>query len=464
MNKSNQIFILSIVLLLFRSITSFALDIHGYVSQGFLSSNQYNYLADTDGGTFQFNEMGINFVERASDDAFVGMQISARDLGEIGNDEPYIDWAVADWRITDIIGIRFGILKIPVGFYNETRDIDMLRTCVLLPSGVYLELFRDAWNGMKGFGTYGAYTHPFLGNFDYQCAVGTGEINDDSATAKMFNSVLDDSVLNVRKFQVDKMLTWGVQWHIPFYQLRLGNTFFFTDWNNIADFTIELPAIDEIPIISPGNHPLFPDGHPGFSGCDPININQEFPINVRKLESYTLSASIQLHDITFSSEYFHLQFKSTAYLPEFTYANDTLTDLDSYGGTTKSETKIEGYYFSATRRITDMIELGFYYSWITNDAFDKQGKQAEKEPGNHDYSKWLRDYCLSSLVEVTDQWTFKIEGHLMDGHSFLFIADNPPIEEIVIPEGVKPSNVSPHDAAYPDRFWFMIAAKVTFSF
>ena len=35
--------------------------IHGFISQGYLYSDKNDYLADTSDGTFQFNEMGINF-------------------------------------------------------------------------------------------------------------------------------------------------------------------------------------------------------------------------------------------------------------------------------------------------------------------------------------------------------------------------------------------------------------------
>ncbi|MBF0451498.1 MAG: hypothetical protein HQK75_12405 [Candidatus Magnetomorum sp.] len=452
------------MLILSQAVYAQSLDIHGYISQGFLYSNKYNYLADTDGGTFQFNEMGINFVKRASDSAFIGLQISARDLGDIGNDKPYIDWALADYRIADILGLRFGKLKVPIGFYNETRDIDMLRTSVLLPSGVYIELLRDAWNGLKGFELYGDISHPLAGSFDYQCAIGSMEILDDSNAAKMYNSVFKNPITNIRSFQVDKTIVWGIQWHLPFSQIKLGNTFFFTEWNNIADFNLILPAIDPIPVLAPGEHPAFPDGHPGFSGCDPIQIDQEISIQVKHVMSYTLSASVQLYNLLLSAEYFHLKLDNIVDAPMFNYANDTATALSDHGGTVISKTKIAGYYLSATHRVTDTFELGAYYSWITNDVDDKDGKQAEKQPGNHDYSQWLRDYCLSALLEISEQWSFKLEGHLMDGHAYVYLVDNPPLEHISIPDGVNPEDFSPYEASFPDRYWFMLAAKVTFSF
>jgi len=450
-----QLCIIGIVSLI-QSAYASSIDIHGYISQGFLYSNKYNYLADTDGGTFQFNEMGINFVNRASESSFVGLQISARDLGDIGNNEPYIDWAVADWRISDPIGIRFGKLKMPMGLYNETRDIDMLRTFVLLPSGVYLELLRDSWNGLKGFGIYGDFAKGSAGSFNYQMGIGTLEIDDNSGTSKMFNSAFNDPISNTHDFQVGQTFFIGGHWQIPFYELKLAATCLVTEWISKADISFFLPAI---PQINPDTeNPL------GFPGCDDVNIDQEMDIVVDKVKNYTISASAEWNQIVLSAEYFYLHLDHIAKIPEYQYANESITGLKNYGGPQKSQDKLAGFYVSATRRLSERIELGGYYSWITSNADDKDGKKVAKRPGNHDYSVWLRDYCLSILIDLTNQWIFKIESHLMDGHSFLYYDDNPPPKNFAIPDGVDPKDYSYDDIVFPDRFWFMMAAKLSYSF
>jgi hypothetical protein len=33
---------------------------HGFLSQGFLATSDYNYLGDTEDGSFQFTEVGVN--------------------------------------------------------------------------------------------------------------------------------------------------------------------------------------------------------------------------------------------------------------------------------------------------------------------------------------------------------------------------------------------------------------------
>ena len=61
-------------------------DIHGFISQGFIMSDTYNYLThNSKEGSFDYNEVGINFSKEMTDKLRLGIQLFARDLGdEIG--------------------------------------------------------------------------------------------------------------------------------------------------------------------------------------------------------------------------------------------------------------------------------------------------------------------------------------------------------------------------------------------
>src|SRR4051794_10513728 len=60
-------------------------EIHGFVSQGFLVSSQNDYLAATKKGSFEMSEVGINFTKELTPDLRIGLQLFARDLGPLGN-------------------------------------------------------------------------------------------------------------------------------------------------------------------------------------------------------------------------------------------------------------------------------------------------------------------------------------------------------------------------------------------
>jgi len=158
--------------------------IHGFLSQGYIVSTDNNYLTNTEKGSFEFNEVGINFSTWLTSDLRAGIQLFARDLGDLGNDEITIDWAYADYHWRDWLGLRVGKIKITHGFYNETRDIDMLRVPILLPQNLYQEQVRDAQIAMKGVGIYGKTPYWPIGAFAYQLLAGTVDIAPDSGPAK----------------------------------------------------------------------------------------------------------------------------------------------------------------------------------------------------------------------------------------------------------------------------------------
>src|SRR5688500_7283119 len=115
------------------------LQVHGFVSQGWIKTTQHNYLGNTERaqGSFDFTEVGINFTKPLADNVRVGLQIFSHDLGTLGNYAPQFDWYYLDYRAFDWLGIRAGKTKLPWGLYNEANDVDAGRVPVLLPQSVY---------------------------------------------------------------------------------------------------------------------------------------------------------------------------------------------------------------------------------------------------------------------------------------------------------------------------------------
>ena len=74
------------------------IQIHGFGSLGFLTSSENNYLAESKGGSFDFNELALSATFNLRDDLRVGAQIFVGDMGDYGNYEPRLDWGDVDWR------------------------------------------------------------------------------------------------------------------------------------------------------------------------------------------------------------------------------------------------------------------------------------------------------------------------------------------------------------------------------
>jgi hypothetical protein len=386
--------------------------IHGYISQGFLYSNHNNFLAETKKGTFQFNELGINFSTEPGDKLRIGLQLAARDLGDLGNDKVNIDWAYADYHWRDWLGIRVGKIKIPMGFYNKTRDIDMLRTPILLPQSIYSETDRDTANAVKGIGLYGNFSLHALGDISYEIQLGTMELDKISSTAKHTEI---SGLLKVDKFNPGTSYIGAVTWETPLPGLRLGATGEYIPLKTSSvlarDITVPVPSPPYTLIIAPKGTPVTADTP------DTIKI-------VYSLE--------YIHgDLTVAAEYGRLDNETTTRIP----------GLEPM--IRKVNTEI--FYGSVCYRWNDWLETEVYYSIYYKDRNDRSGTQTPYTPP---FSAFQKDTCLSLRFDLNDHWTFKMEGHLMDGTGFCFPQDNRN------PDGVLEF----------EKNWYLLAAKMTFFF
>ena len=191
-----------------------AVEVHGFVSQGFILSSGNNYLGNSKRGSFEFNEVGINFTKGLHDRLRVGVQFFARDLGAVGNYAPKVDWLYLDYRFADWLGLRAGRLKAPFGLYNEVNDIDSARVPVLLPQSVYPILNRDILLAQTGGELYGYLRMPPAGALEYRLYGGTLFIDPPVAQPP----------LSLKSFQVPYVFGGRLMWETPLDGLRLGGS------------------------------------------------------------------------------------------------------------------------------------------------------------------------------------------------------------------------------------------------
>jgi hypothetical protein len=150
-----------------------ALEVHGFVSQGFIKSTGNNYLADSKRGSFEFTEVGLNFTKAVTDRLRLGVQLFARDLGPVGDYAAKMDWFYLDYRLANWLGLRAGRTKLPFGLYNEINDVDAARVPILLPQAVYPINNRDLLLAQTGLELYGYVPLGAAGTLDYRLYGGT---------------------------------------------------------------------------------------------------------------------------------------------------------------------------------------------------------------------------------------------------------------------------------------------------
>jgi hypothetical protein len=388
------------------------IDVHGYLSQGFMISNKNNFLADTERGTFQFNELGINFSTELTDKLRVGIQVAARDLGDLGNDKVIIDWAYADYRWRDWLGIRVGKIKLPIGFYNKTRDLDMLRIFILLPQGIYWEAYRDASTSMRGISAYGEIPLKGLGDISYQVLAGTKDIEKDGGTTK---GVEGGTMVKVEKYDVGKTFFLAIIWETPLQGLRIGLSRENSQMKTYGALTAD--------IIDPGGGPP-----------QPIIIAEKgMPVTI---DAPGITRTV------YSIEY---TWKNLVLAAE--YRQDNFITTTGVPGLEPEEMEIvpESFYGSASCRFSDWFEAGIYYSLHYKDPNDRDGTKTPYDPF---FRAFQKDTCLALRFDLNDHWIVKLEGHLMDGTGLCFALDN----------------LNDNGVPGYDRKWFLLAAKMTFNF
>ncbi|MFO7559153.1 MAG: hypothetical protein R6X10_10020 [Desulfobacterales bacterium] len=412
-------------------------EIHGFVAQGYLQSDKYDYLdVKTDKGSFEYSEMGINFSVTPVSGLRIGAQFFARDLGDLGNDEIELDWAYGDYRVNNYLGVRGGKMKVAMGLYNEVRDVDAVRTFIMMPNSIYLEQNRDTYAGIKGVGLYGELP----GGFSYQAAFGVNASSDAQS-----NITKDIAVSLERKLKLatssrvtQTLISFGVpaeyaaaqgaaaaagvsveptdstgrntkngalQWAPRFLDgLRLSGTYFGGETETFMDATVFNSAYL-------------------LDNTQPTHVTVPTKIDVDEISSTIVSAEYMIGDTLLSGEYAMIK-----------------VDIDSFLGNPVPTLDVLGWAVSASHRFKDQFEIGMYYSDYNTDVDDYNGKDWEKETGRSRHERYLRDVCLAGRVDITEGWIFKLEGHLMRG------LDN--VEH----------------GSENDPTWYLYAAKVSYNF
>ena len=95
-------------------------------------------------GSAAMTDFGLNMSSQVTDKLRIGAQGYDRDLGQLGQYHPSLDWGFADFRFKTWLGLRGGKVKTTLGLYTDTQDLDFLRVFALLPQSIYPTDLRDA--------------------------------------------------------------------------------------------------------------------------------------------------------------------------------------------------------------------------------------------------------------------------------------------------------------------------------
>jgi hypothetical protein len=135
-------------------------QLHGFASQAYIKTTDNKYFGNSDKGSFDFRELGVNLSWQALPSLQLAAQVGSRKAGgtEVSAN-PRFDYAFAD--LTPLsgehgrAGFRAGRYRIPLGLYNLTRDVANTRPSIFLPESMYNDSSRHLVLAMDGAEAYG---------------------------------------------------------------------------------------------------------------------------------------------------------------------------------------------------------------------------------------------------------------------------------------------------------------------
>jgi len=356
---------------------SIPVQVHGFAQQGFMDSNQNNYLTmPTSQGSFAMTDAGINMSAQITDKFRVGAQVYDRNIGALGGYHPQLDWAYGDYKFKDWFGIRAGKVKTVLGLYNDTQDMEFIQTFALLPQGIYPLDLRSSTIAHIGGDVYGEISLRKAGSLSYTAYAGVRA--NDQHGGQYYGDAAAGYPIQKNSGQAEGM---DARWHTPVSGLMVG-----VSWANQTQNLTDL-------IRAAGNAPL-------NIRADPFeHLTSAYADYVRGR--------------------FHL---NTEYRRDHSPLSFVLLGTP---GTSNQST--DGWFGTAAFRVNKRLELGAYNSRFYVNAPQNPANSAS----NH-----IFDQTIAARFEVTKWMNVKIEEHFINGygdtysqHGF-YSPDNP---------GLKPS-------------------------
>jgi hypothetical protein len=347
-------------------------QVHGFASQGFVYTNDNNWLTmNTSSGSGAFTDFGLNVTSRITDKLLVGAQVYDRNLGQLGQYHPSLDWALADYRFKSWFGVRGGKVKTTLGLYTDTQDLDFLRVFALLPQSVYPTDLRDATIAHLGGDIYGNVSlKHHLGDLSYTAYAGHRS-----------DSIYSGYPYLLSQYGVYFSRVGGLQygadlrWNTPLKGLLIGASRLNEDLTGEATFTSPFnPAGGLVPL------------HEGFKAGWTNQFYGQYTVGKLRVES---EYRRQLHD-------------------QFSQSLDVETIID-----------VRGWYLSGSYRLMKRLAVGSYYSRYSITTVSGGGPLAADYPEQTDTSlpaNHIYDKVVTARVDLNKFWNVKLEGHFMDGY------------------------------------------------
>src|SRR5258706_12949089 len=101
------------------------IQVHGFVTQGFLYSTNNNlFTMKTSEGSARWTDGAVSFSDSLTDKLRIGIQLHVYQFGEFGGPKLQIDWATGDYSASEKIRFVAGKVKTDFGLLYDSQAVD----------------------------------------------------------------------------------------------------------------------------------------------------------------------------------------------------------------------------------------------------------------------------------------------------------------------------------------------------
>ena len=334
------------------------IDVHGSLQQGFNVTDENNYLTmDTSSGSGAMTDGAVNVTSNLTSKLRAGAQLYVRNIGQLGNGHLQVDWAYADFKFHDALGLRGGKMKTVLGLYTDTQDMEFLYTWALLPQSVYPLDLRSVTIAHLGADVYGQAKIGNAGSLAYTGYFGA--IQDDDQGGYRYG--LQDGGINFRSIVRSKGGGFDVRWMAPVNGLMAG-------------YSLNQTRLDADLVYQPAGRP--------------VGVN--FYARTYPWRRQAVYGDYQAWRLHLSSE-LRKEVRDSIVTPALF---------------PRSITPTTSWFAAGSYRASKYLEVGSYYSHYVYNT-----NVPTSPANNHIYDK-----VVTARVDLTRFWHVKVEGHFMDGY------------------------------------------------
>lgn len=349
-----------------------SLQIHGFVSQGYVKTSANHWYGDSDRGSWDLREIGVNFSSQPMPRLQLSGQVLSRTAGQMDTGTPALDYGLLDWTVwtqdTGRAGIRLGRVKNPLGFYNETRDVAFTRPGIFMPQAIYFDRVHNLILSADGLQLYGEGQ---LGAGVVSLQLGAGYPPLDDNPEYVFLG-----------------LNWAgeLKHPEPLWVGRLGYEF-------DSHLRLALSGIMGEVAFTRG----VGDPEPPVLNSGSVNYRLGIVSLQYNLERWSLTAE---------------------YLTQ-------LVDWRDMGRLLPDRNPGEGYYLQVDYRFSIPVEAFLRHGVYYLNTDDKDGRQGEAQRGVAAHTQFAKDWTLGLRWDPDPAWMVRAEYQRVDGTAWLSYRDIP---------------------------------------